>query len=133
MFPIASHENAFGGFVRHWRDLFRGTALHDVTPHVLRHSFASLANDLGFTEVTIAALVGHAHGSITSRYIHSIDANLVSAADTMAGFIQGLLEGKEYKRAIHSLDRVARKKAITGFLNSAQDAGPERQMPSLFI
>jgi hypothetical protein len=29
-----------------------------VTPHVLRHSFASIANDLGFTEVTIAALVG---------------------------------------------------------------------------
>lgn len=33
--------------------------LSDVTPHVLRHSFASIANDLGFTEVTIAALVGH--------------------------------------------------------------------------
>jgi hypothetical protein len=29
-----------------------------VTPHVLRHSFASIASDLGFTEVTIAALVG---------------------------------------------------------------------------
>jgi hypothetical protein len=30
----------------------------------LRHSFASIANDLGFTEVTIAALVGHARGSV---------------------------------------------------------------------
>lgn len=126
VFPSASYESAFGGFVRHWRDLFRGTALSDITPHVLRHSFASLANDLGFTEVTIAALVGHAHGTITSRYIHSIDANLVSAADTMAGFIQGLLDGKEYQRAIHSLDRVARKRAITGFLDHAQGSGPER-------
>jgi hypothetical protein len=27
---------------------------------VLRHSFASIASDLGFTEVTIAALVGYA-------------------------------------------------------------------------
>ena len=32
-------------------------------PRMLRHSFASIANDLGFTEVTIAALVGHAKGS----------------------------------------------------------------------
>jgi integrase len=44
----------------------RGSPLSDVTPHVLRHSFASIANDLGFTEVTIAALVGHAKGSVTS-------------------------------------------------------------------
>ena len=31
----------------------------DVTPHVLRHSFASLAGDLGYSEPTIAALIGH--------------------------------------------------------------------------
>jgi integrase len=31
----------------------------DVTAHVLRHSFASLAADLGYSEPTIAALVGH--------------------------------------------------------------------------
>ena len=31
----------------------------DVTPHVLRHSYASLANDLGFTEATIGMLIGH--------------------------------------------------------------------------
>jgi integrase len=29
---------------------------------VLRHSFANMANDLGFTEITIAALLGHASG-----------------------------------------------------------------------
>jgi integrase len=126
VFPSINFDNAYGGLARHWRDLFRGTSLSNITPHVLRHSFASLANDLGFTEVTIAALVGHAQGSITSRYIHSIDANLVSAADTMAAFIQGLLDGKEYQRAIHSLDRSARKQVISGFLNSAQGLGPQR-------
>jgi hypothetical protein len=30
-------------------------------------SLATIANDLGFTEVTIAALVGHAKGSVTSN------------------------------------------------------------------
>jgi site-specific recombinase XerD len=53
--------------------------------HVLRHSFASIANDLGFTEVTIAALVGHAKGSVTSKYIDTLDTALIMAADTIPG------------------------------------------------
>jgi integrase len=56
----------------------------DVTPHVLRHSFASLAADLGYSEPTIAALVGHQGRSVTSRYVHSADAVLLAAADTVA-------------------------------------------------
>jgi len=55
-----------------------------VTPNVLRHSFASLAGDLGYSEPTIAALVGHKGHSITSRYVHSADAVLLAAADTVA-------------------------------------------------
>ena len=70
----------------------------DVTPHVLRHSFASIANDLGFTEVTIAALVGHAKGSVTSKYIHTLDTALIMAADTISGYIQGLLDGSSSSR-----------------------------------
>ncbi len=55
-----------------------------LTSSVLRHSFASIGNDLGFTEVTIAALVGHAKGSVTSKYIHTLDTALIIAADTIA-------------------------------------------------
>jgi integrase len=62
----------------------RGELAADVTPHVLRHSFASLAADLGYSEPTIAALVGHKGRSITSRYVHSADAVLLAAADTVA-------------------------------------------------
>jgi len=51
---------------------------------VLRHSFASLAADLGYSEPTIAALVGHKGGTITSRYIHTADAVLLAAADAVA-------------------------------------------------
>jgi integrase len=39
----------------------------DVTPHVFRHSFASLAGDLGYSESTIAALIGHTGRTVTSR------------------------------------------------------------------
>ena len=56
----------------------------DVTLHVLRHSFASVAADLGYSESTIAALVGHKGHSVTSRYLHSADAVLLAAADAVA-------------------------------------------------
>ena len=35
----------------------------DITPHVLRHSFARLAADLGYNEPTIATLLGHKRSS----------------------------------------------------------------------
>ena len=56
----------------------------DVTPHILRHSYTSLAADLGYSESTIAALVGHKGRSVTSRYVHSADAVLLAAADAVA-------------------------------------------------
>jgi integrase len=55
----------------------------EVTPHTLRHSFASLAADLGHADSTIAGLIGHKQQSITSRYLH-LDKTLVSAANIVA-------------------------------------------------
>jgi integrase len=55
----------------------------DVSPHVLRHSFASLGADLGLGDSTIAGLIGHKQQSITSRYLH-LDKALVSAANIVA-------------------------------------------------
>jgi hypothetical protein len=102
-----------------WKHVFEKSPLSDVTPHVLRHSFASIANDLGFTEVTIAALVGHAKGSVTSKYIHTLDTALIMAADTISGYIQGLLEGIEFKQTAYALDRDSRKAALARFLKRA--------------
>lgn len=119
VFPGYGEDNAFGGFPNHWRQLFRSSPLADVTPHVLRHSFASIGNDLGFTEVTIAALVGHTKGSVTSKYIHTLDTALIMAADTIAGYIEGLLDGKEFKQTAYALDRGSRKAALARFLENA--------------
>ena len=52
--------------------------------YTLRHSFTSVAADLGYSEPTIAALVGHKGRSVTSRYIHSADAVILAAADEVA-------------------------------------------------
>lgn len=119
VFPGQEDDNAFGSFPNHWEKIFQDTSLSDITPHVLRHSFASIANDLGFTEVTIAALVGHAKGSVTSKYIHTLDTALIMAADTISGYIQGLLDGKEFKQTAYALDRDSRKAALARFLRKA--------------
>ena len=73
------------GFPKLWARITKlGELPVDITPHVLRHSFASLAGDLGFGEPTIAALVGHKGHTITSRYVHSADKVLLAAADDVA-------------------------------------------------
>jgi integrase len=119
VFPGQDEDNAFGSFPNHWKKIFKDSPLSDVTPHVLRHSFASIANDLGFTEITIAALVGHAKGSVTSKYVHTLDTALIMAADTISGYIQGLLEGVEFKQTAYALDRDSRKAALARFLRKA--------------
>jgi integrase len=65
----------------------------DITPHTLRHSYASLASDLGFSEPVIAQLIGHKGRTITSRYVHSADAALLSAADAVADHVVALMAG----------------------------------------
>ena len=121
VFPGQCEDKAFGGFPNHWRQIFRGSPLSDVTPHVLRHSFASIANDLGFTEVTIAALVGHSKGTVTSKYIHTLDTALIMAADTISGYIQGLLDGVKFKQTAYAFDRDSRKVALARFLAGARE------------
>lgn len=124
VFPgTRSDDGAFGSFPNHWKQIFKNSSLADVTPHVLRHSFASIANDLGFTEVSIAALVGHSKGTVTSKYIHTLDTALIMAADTISGYIQGLLDGIAFKQTAYALDRDSRKTALARFLQNAVDEG----------
>jgi integrase len=70
-------------FARMFRTLI-GDLPDDVTPHVLRHSFASLAAEQGLAEVTVAALLGHVGQTMTSRYQHPSDPALLKAADMVA-------------------------------------------------
>lgn len=120
VFPGQGIDNAVGNFPQSWKKLFKDTPLWDVTPHVLRHSFASIANDLGFTEITIAALIGHAKGSVTSRYVHTLDSTLIMAADTVSGYVKALLEGAEFRRNTYTLDRKTRRSAIDEMLIEAR-------------
>jgi integrase len=57
-------------FSGQWRHIAKAAGLpNEVTPHTLRHSFASLAGDLGYSDPIIAALIGHEGRTTTSLYV----------------------------------------------------------------
>jgi integrase len=78
---------------KHWARIIKFAGLSaDVSPHILRHSFASVAADLGYSDLTIAALLGHKNGrTITSRYARTADPVLLAAADATADRIRELM------------------------------------------
>jgi len=85
VFPATRGDGPLVGFKKFVRRIVALSKLPPaITPHVLRHSFISLAADLGYSEPTIAALVGHKGRSVTSRYVHYADAVLLAAADAVA-------------------------------------------------
>lgn len=83
------------GYRKSWLKIAKlGDLPGDITPHVLRHSFASLAGDLGYGEATIATLIGHKGHSITSRYVHTADAVLLAAVDVVANQTSKLMTAR---------------------------------------
>jgi len=101
VFPATRGERRMSGFPKLWARIAKlGELPADVTPHTLRHSFASLAGDLGYSETTIAALIGHKGRSITSRYVHSADAVLLAAADMIAKHIAQLMGDRTFEAQV---------------------------------
>lgn len=92
-FPADWGDGHFVGLVRVLDRLTARAKLTEVTPHTLRHTFASLGGDLGFSELTLAALLGHSARGVTQRYVH-IDEALRVAADRISAEMAALLEGK---------------------------------------
>jgi integrase len=109
VFAASRGNGRMTGFPKLWAKITNKGALPaDVTPHTLRHSFASLAADLGYSEPVIAALVGHQGRSITSRYVHSADAVLLAAADEVADRTAELMGEGRAVRPVMELKRAGR-------------------------
>lgn len=86
-----SHGGPYGGMPRAMDRIMKRAGLDDVTAHTFRHSYASVAGDLGYSDSTIETLIGHAAGTVTSKYIHRLDAVLIAAADNVANVIYGFM------------------------------------------
>jgi integrase len=93
IFPADQGDGHFVGVRKVLERVCRRAGLQDVTLHVLRHTFASIAGDLGYSELTIAGLLGHASRSTTAAYVH-LDAALVTAADRVSTVIAAALDDK---------------------------------------
>jgi integrase len=88
---------------RMWRAFVRGLNIHlgvkvvrnelvgplrvaaDLTPHCLRHTFSSYAEERGLTQRVIADLMGHEDTKQTGDYTHMTDKTFRDAADMLNG------------------------------------------------
>jgi integrase len=91
VFPASVGEGPFTSVSITMRKVCAYARLMDVTPHTLRHTFGSMAGELGFSELTIRAMLGHASQSITQDYVH-IDEAVKLAVDKTAQRISELLD-----------------------------------------
>lgn len=90
--PSATTYAALPAFIER---VAKRARLEGVTAHTLRHSFASVAGDLNFSDATIGQMIGHAKNTVTSKYVHRLDEVLVGAADRVAGEIDAAMRAGE--------------------------------------
>jgi len=94
VFPADFGDGYFVGLPRVLGRVLSRARIEGVSLHTLRHTYASLAAEMGFTELTIAGLLGHASRGVTQRYIH-IDEALVLAADKVSARMLLLLDQRK--------------------------------------
>lgn len=84
VFPAGRGDGHITGLPKVLAGLLETAGIEGASAHTLRHSFATTANAMGYSEATIGALLGHAGHGITARYTHHIDSVLTAAADKVA-------------------------------------------------
>lgn len=96
VFPgIREPEKPYGSLDGAIDRVMKLASLNGVTAHTLRHSFASVAADLNYSDSTIGAILGHAGSGVTSRYTHRLDSVLIEAANKIAAEIQRQMAGTD--------------------------------------
>ncbi len=98
--PAARGDGRLVNIRKPFLEICKVAKLEGVTPHVLRHSFATVAAELEYSELTIAGLLGHTVGSVTGRYAHRVDSALSAAADRVSAVILARMEGREASAVI---------------------------------
>jgi integrase len=107
--PGSMPDKPFVGLPKAWPRIVGMAELPGLTPHGLRHAFASTAADLGLAEPTIAAMLGHGTHSITGRYLHHLDSALLAAADKVVSEIAAMMAGRKASAKVVALRPRARQ------------------------
>ena len=92
LFPADRGKGHFVG-IRKVLDRIAKQAGFYCTPHLLRHTFSSVAGDLGYSKLAIGGLLGHSDTSATGGYVH-LDTLLVAAADRVSAVVAAAMDGK---------------------------------------
>jgi integrase len=91
--------------------------LDGITLHSLRHSFAGVAEELGASIPTIAALLGHRLGGVTGGYIlKRVDVMLIDAVNRVGDHIAMMMRGEAPQAQIIQFrprGRIARRPPAT--------------------
>jgi len=90
-FPAERGDGHFVGLPKTLKNLFARAEITGASAHDLRRTFATVAVELGFSELVIAALLGHKTAGVTARYARTPDKALLLAADAISERIQALL------------------------------------------
>jgi integrase len=76
-----------------WRRIRAKARLDHVRIHDLRHTYASLAAELGKSLHEIGKLLGHSSQQTTARYSHLTDAHIADASEEIGDRIESVREG----------------------------------------
>jgi len=77
-----------------WKRVCMVAGLDHVRTHDLRHTFASMLIEQGFSLYVVQHALGHHSAKMTERYAHLADATLKKALDAVAEGVPGV-EGKK--------------------------------------
>jgi integrase len=91
VFPSTRNDHlAFNNLRRYWQEHVVG-----LTPHGLRHGYASAAFELGCSETIVAHLLGHSTSRTTTQgYIRAPERMVLEAADRVATYVDRAMAGE---------------------------------------
>lgn len=87
LFPTKTHWTVWTNLLQWGRD---AGLTKRITPHVARHTFATLSLSRGGDLLAVSRYLGHSSIAVTQTYLHLLDGQLEKVADAAAGAI-GLL------------------------------------------
>jgi integrase len=90
VFPASRGDRQFQGTPRIWEKIRKEAGLDDVRIHDLRHTYASVAVDQGYSPQEIGRFLGHKSPAATARYSHLRNDPLRQKANLIGDYLSSL-------------------------------------------
>ena len=100
VFPGTSRAGHYIGFARAWERIATAAKVPEITPHGLRHWFASAAAEMNYSDFVIGGMLGHAKRGVTGRYANAPDSALLMAADRVSQKLLDALDGNRTGKVV---------------------------------